>query len=411
MKKLLSILIICGLLMNLSFVFAEEDLVGEADFNLVSWLKHIFNINSFSVVGDTRQCSLNADETFYFDSGESMSAYANAATYCSSGHGLIDIYVDGWNPSGEYKDSASVMCGSHPQGCIIEIYCCPFDECTGDSQCSNWYGGGSTCESMSSSDPNILYKSGSTFSYCTAPGQELNCYYVFEGQSSCVERTYYTTDICPTYMSRQPYTSRSTCESNICDNGVKKNEGDTCGTCPNSGPFCNSGLTCANFQCVSPAQCGDNICQTPETKTSCPADCGIAPVCGDGNCDAGETEGATYECPADCEGGNTCSDIGTNMNSCRARNDCVFTRTFQCKDLTSASCSEILYETGCDKFQECHWSVGLCRAGQGDCNTEFDTNCDGSVDRTELGVAIQSWLTGSVTRDKLGEAISAWAAN
>ena len=37
-----------------------------------------------------------------------------------------------------------------------------------------------------------------------------------------------------------------------------------------------------------------------------------------------------------------------------------------------------------------------------------DTNCNGIVDRTELGVYINSWIAGSVTRDNLGLAIQAW---
>lgn len=42
------------------------------------------------------------------------------------------------------------------------------------------------------------------------------------------------------------------------------------------------------------------------------------------------------------------------------------------------------------------------------CNTLADTNCNGIVDRTELGVYINSWIAGSVTRDNLGLAIQAW---
>jgi hypothetical protein len=42
------------------------------------------------------------------------------------------------------------------------------------------------------------------------------------------------------------------------------------------------------------------------------------------------------------------------------------------------------------------------------CNTISDTNCDGVVDRTELGVSISSWISGTLSRDKLGEVIMAW---
>ena len=43
------------------------------------------------------------------------------------------------------------------------------------------------------------------------------------------------------------------------------------------------------------------------------------------------------------------------------------------------------------------------------CNTEADTNCDGVISRSELGVYINKWLNNQLTRTKLGEAIQAWA--
>lgn len=38
-----------------------------------------------------------------------------------------------------------------------------------------------------------------------------------------------------------------------------------------------------------------------------------------------------------------------------------------------------------------------------------DRDCDGKVDRTELGVDIQGWSSGTITRDQLGLAIQAWS--
>lgn len=45
------------------------------------------------------------------------------------------------------------------------------------------------------------------------------------------------------------------------------------------------------------------------------------------------------------------------------------------------------------------------------CNTEADTNCDGIVDRSELGVYITKWLNNQITRTKLGEVIMAWVSS
>src|SRR3990167_10418865 len=78
---------------------------------------YIFNqptkASLFSVVGTSQQCSSSPDFTFAISNGESFSK--NAATYCSSGHGLWDVYtgVSTWTPYKEYKDSVSIgSCGA-----------------------------------------------------------------------------------------------------------------------------------------------------------------------------------------------------------------------------------------------------------------------------------------------------------
>jgi len=45
------------------------------------------------------------------------------------------------------------------------------------------------------------------------------------------------------------------------------------------------------------------------------------------------------------------------------------------------------------------------------CNTIADTNCDGAVDRTELGAIINQWIAGTTSRDNLGKAIQAWVGS
>ena len=60
-------------------------------------------------------------------------------------------------------------------------------------------------------------------------------------------------------------------------------------------------------------------------------------------------------------------------------------------------------------FEAC--ADGCSNAQCNICNTDFDTNCDGSVDRGELGEAILDWLEEDISRNKLGEAISAWSEN
>ena len=80
-------------------------------------------------------------------------------------------------------------------------------------------------------------------------------------------------------------------------------EGYSCGYQGGGQPECCAGLTCAYFQCFdqSSVVCGDDVCQYPETRANCPEDCGEPPVCGDGICEPGETIGALFACPEDCD--------------------------------------------------------------------------------------------------------------
>lgn len=47
----------------------------------------------------------------------------------------------------------------------------------------------------------------------------------------------------------------------------------------------------------------------------------------------------------------------------------------------------------------------------GSCGVPTDLDCNGSIDRNELGNAIVKYLTGQITRTTLGEAISLWSSN
>ncbi|MEO6772716.1 MAG: hypothetical protein ABI467_06800 [Kofleriaceae bacterium] len=44
--------------------------------------------------------------------------------------------------------------------------------------------------------------------------------------------------------------------------------------------------------------CGNGVCETGESSTSCAADCKPGPTCGDGTCDSTETASS---CPSDCQ--------------------------------------------------------------------------------------------------------------
>ncbi|CAF5205664.1 unnamed protein product, partial [Rotaria magnacalcarata] len=70
----------------------------------------------------------------------------------------------------------------------------------------------------------------------------------------------------------------------VCGNGDCE-LGETCRTCLTDCGVC------------PPAVCGDGKCEDAETCDSCSSDCGNCPVCGDGTCQPNET----YQtCPGDC---------------------------------------------------------------------------------------------------------------
>ena len=98
-------------------------------------------------------------------------------------------------------------------------------------------------------------------------------------------------------------------------------------------------LACARVAEPTTGSCGDNVCDSSETKESCPDDCPTSTRCGDAQCSAGETRA---NCPSDCIAscGNRVCDNGETSTTCTL--DCPSTR---CGDglcsgsETTASCA------------------------------------------------------------------------
>ena len=95
------------------------------------------------------------------------------------------------------------------------------------------------------------------------------------------------------------------CGDGICESNESCSSCETdCGKCP---PKCGDGVCestetceCCAIDCGSCApkpKCGDKVCNGTETCSSCPGDCGVCPFCGDGKCSNGET---CETCACDC---------------------------------------------------------------------------------------------------------------
>jgi hypothetical protein len=198
------------------------------------------------------------------------------------------------------------------------------------------------------------------------------------------------------------FTNSASCSSKACANGCNYDSTGCAvgclasgGTCPKneynnqSGSYscsyskCPSGCTIdANscpIGCVADS-CGDGICGSTESSSSCSSDCGSAKYCGDGTCDS--TESST-SCSSDCGGSTTScpSDAYTTIyGACdyaACSNGCTF-NTNGCPD-------------GCNAASQC--GDGACGADEtggacpADCSgtttsCNYNSICDSGEDTT-----------------------------
>jgi len=259
--------IVVGIILSLmigsmGLVSAQEIEISEVQpFDFISWFQHTFNIQTFSVVGDSRHCSLDADKSWgNILQGAVISE--SASSYCSSGHGLWNYFSPGWTPWKEYSDDLNVQCGA-PTGCNLELYCCDNPEPTYDSQCRSWYGSdyekatascvpwinnGYKCTTIYDVESRIPYEK-SSFNYCIlgeGEDEAIDCYFYPGSGSVCLKKVYPGTECPISFEGHTLYEVKSTCEGNIDEEDDDDVEG-----------------------------CGDGICSTLESLliTPCNQDC------------------------------------------------------------------------------------------------------------------------------------------
>lgn len=256
---LLTIFLVATLLISSSMVSADT-ISGDQKASLWQNLLHSSGLASspFSVVGDSRGCSLNPDMEWNLANGETLSPQS-ASSLCGTEGGLFDTFLAGWQPYLEYKDNLpSISCSSF-DGCHVQLYCCanaePSSCSSGEtlqtkscSACtsSNWnaYPCPPTTGYVCAGEQQILY-ARSSYKYCETADTK-TCYYKTSDAGSCYTRTYTTLTDCSNqlYMGYKLYNSQSECNSGTsvppvtptCSDGIQ-NQGEAGIDC--GGP-CNS---------------------------------------------------------------------------------------------------------------------------------------------------------------------------
>ncbi len=226
--------------------------------------------------------------------GTASSATINNTDYCN-GDKIVEYWCDSGVPRIASSDPAGYDCKTYNTAYICKEGRCAFPDgyvapgC-GDKTCS----GGETAASC----PTDCAATTTTTPSCSTDQS------LCTTESACAGRGSYwcsgacQTSACPVSCvptSYNKYTNDKTCNMTICPNG-----------CTVDGSGCPTGCT--------PNSCGNGTCDSSESSSSCPADCGSpAAVCGDRICGSGET---TSSCPGDCGTGQTsCGASGWTWNS------------------------------------------------------------------------------------------------
>lgn len=318
------------------------------------WLVHFFGgtPTTFSVVGDSRGCTLNS--VHYETLSNGQSAIASASTYCTGSmtHGLFDTYKSSTGPYIEYKDNLNFYCNDQ-NGCSWDLYCCENEPNSQDDCDAGEVFTSKDCRACTSSiwtrfpcptptayqcpsaitaglwEQSILY-SQDHYNVCN-PGTAKLCYYkTIPHPTECTARPYLTlpNNDCSTqtYQSYQLYNSNQEC----LDGAVTPTQ--TCSQlnghiCSGSTPTCNGNLVpssdgmCCTGTCTGSCPsgyelCSSGVCKITGTCNLCTQNCagkqcgydGCGGTCG--TCSSPQTCNSNYQCTSPSQCGNGVCDSG-----------------------------------------------------------------------------------------------------
>lgn len=143
---------------------------------------------------------------------------------------------------------------------------------------------------------------------------------------------------------------------------------------------CSSTETCTtcSVDCGVCSTCGNGVCDASETCASCPRDCSVCPTCGDGFCNGDET---CENCAPDCGVCQSCGD-----GTCQAPKEDCFSCPADCGKCKG--CGDGLCDAP-ETCASCEVDCGVCAVcGNNNCEAPYETcvNCPADCgDCTAIG--------------------------
>lgn len=178
----------------------------------------------------------------------------------------------------------------------------------------------------------------------------------------------------------------SGCGNGVCESGESRCSCPVdCGAPPSSETNCTNGIDddcdgsidCADSNCAANAACasdpcGNGVCESGESRCSCPVDCGVPPS-SESNCTNGIDD--------DCDGAVDCADSNCATNSACATDPCG-----------DGVCDTVNGEDGCTCSQDC----GSAPSTETLCSNGMDDDCDGLADGDDPDCSATPWCGNGV---------------
>jgi len=327
----------------LSIVNAQSEFQQETSSkitNLFAKLKYLSTKGFllFSAWGEVNDCST------YPDNGEGEWIYQeriDCNDYCSYDKCALDIWwgdTSGGDPNwnhyyGEINGEGASFTPTSSLHYFVQVYCCPETSSNGDWETRVYvcHDGEWNYKGTYEIDDYCSY--GDEGCWCN--DEDENFYVDNSGNEHCVNSP----------------------DSSWCTTPTQ--------TCSDIGLISCSSSQIGNLQCIN----GDSYSCGYESNidTTCWhlfEDCSSNEICSNGECII--------------EGGETCAELGTDMNECYNRADCMWTRFSNCKTIENAECTG-MREQDCLQGSECEWTGTTCQFKNGE-KGEIGDSCSVNSD-------------------------------